>query len=305
MECQRATLIAMCQQEITGYGVENYLNTLRHPDDSSRRKMAAWFFQVVDLCKFQRETASIAMSYLDRFLMKSTSATVAAARNDVKMFQLVAMTCLYTAVKTHEVTAMDPTFISNLSRGTYTDQQVVDMEATLLQTLQWRMNPPTPLAFCRQILATIPASAINSVERNAAYDLAKYQTELVVGEDSLVGTAPSSTVAFCSVMNALESLGSLEDKTLTQISYNLATAMNIHCDNSALVQVQNFLLNNALDTTTTELPIVGTYQTTANVQQQEVAADDVNIKNCFLSAERGIQTISPACSPTSVGFAQR
>merc|ERR1712232_1281637 len=90
------------------------------------------------------------------------------------------------------------------------------------------------------------------------------------------------------------SLGSLEDKTLTQISYNLATAMNIHCDNSALVQVQNFLLNNALDTTTTELPIVGTYQTTANVQQQEVAADDVNIKNCFLSAERGIQTISPA-----------
>merc|ERR1712226_396506 len=87
----------------------------------SRKKMVAWCFQVVDFCKFQRETVSIAMNLLDRFMMTSQSQV---AKTDVKVYQLAAMTALYTAVKIHEPEVMDPKLISNLSRGVYQPEEV-------------------------------------------------------------------------------------------------------------------------------------------------------------------------------------
>ena len=62
--------------------------------DACRSKMCQWIYQVVDCTRLQRETAAVAVSYLDRF-MCTTSSSAYKARYDRKEYQLVALTSLY------------------------------------------------------------------------------------------------------------------------------------------------------------------------------------------------------------------
>jgi hypothetical protein len=244
------TIAAMCSQEASGYACSAYLhqNEPEHAisngpmhtmlvDDDCRSKMVSWCYQVVDFCKFSRETVSVAMSYLDRFMTTSVGAS---GHEDGQFFQLAAMTCLYTAVKIHEPEAMDPKLVSNLSRGTYSSQQVEAMEAQLLSALQWRMHPPTALAFVRQFLELIPLHVVNESMRETAYDMAKFQTELATNVYDFI-TVKASTVAFGSLMNSLQSLG-LDDKVLGYIGLILSHAiLGVDCIDDAVLDVQTRL----------------------------------------------------------------
>ena len=65
-------------------------------DETCRSKMCAWTFNIIDATKLRRETASVAMSYLDRFGCSQSSRAMM-ARSSRKQYQLAAMTCLYIA----------------------------------------------------------------------------------------------------------------------------------------------------------------------------------------------------------------
>jgi hypothetical protein len=142
----------MRRQEENGYASSDYLaqippsatSPLDTPvDENCRNVMAKWCNEISDFCKYSRETASIAMSCLDRFMATPDGQTVFLYRS---LFQLAAMTALYTAVKIHEHEAMDPALVSCLSRGAYSPEAVEAMEARMLTAIQWRVNPPTALA---------------------------------------------------------------------------------------------------------------------------------------------------------------
>jgi hypothetical protein len=192
--------------------------------------MAEWCYQVVDFCKFKRETVAISMSYLDRYLMTENGRPVLLNR---KLFQLAAMTCLYTAIKIHEPEAMEPKVIAGLSRGTYTVEQVCEMEMSILTNIQWRMNPPTALAFVHHFLSMIPAVAMKESDRQAALELIKFQTELAVNEYCFVGVN-ASTIAYASVANALP----LETEFLSMI----AKLTNIDESSEVVSHVQSRLI---------------------------------------------------------------
>lgn len=211
------TIRAMRQQEENGYKCADYLhqverlnrvhskgplNSADPVDAECRFRMVEWCYQVVDFCKFSRDTVAVAMSYLDRFLVTSEGADVL---QDRKMFQLCAMTCLYTAIKTHEPEAMEPQVISGLSRGAYTAKQVEETERRIIGAIQWRMNPPTPLSFVRSLLALMPKDAMDDTARKVAVEFAKYQTELAVEESSFV-SVNSSMIAFAAIANALQAV---------------------------------------------------------------------------------------------------
>lgn len=244
MEDTMATLGAMCSQEEQAYLTHSYLHEpatlpvpnalLDHVDIECRTKMTAWCYQVIDFCKFDRETVSIAMNYLDRYLASETGS---AALLDRKVFQLAAMTCLYTAVKIHEPEAMTPELVSNLSRGAYSSEEIERMEASILAALQWRLNPPTSLAFARTFMKLIPD--IDSSIHDMIYDLVRLQTELAVGDCSFIN-APASTIGFCSLIHALESLG-MDNKMLANICYLLSQATGINLSDHSVVFVQECL----------------------------------------------------------------
>lgn len=169
-------------------------------DVDCRDKMCAWSHQIVDFCKFRRESVEIAMSYLDRFLLTPAGAAVLQDRN---LYQLTAMTSLYTTIKIHEHQALNPQVVSQLSRGAYTVDQIEEMEEKILAALDWRVNPPTALSFVREFLTILPV-VISEQAQETILKLAAVQTELAVSNYALIAT-PASTIAYCAFMNALES----------------------------------------------------------------------------------------------------
>jgi hypothetical protein len=251
-----STIAAMCQQEENAYQTCPYtylyqnqpnqpscmgpahLDSEASPIDiGCRNKMVAWCYQVVDFCEFNRETVAIAINFLDRFI---ASPFAVIAKNDRKVYQLATMTALYTAVKIHEPEAMDPKLVSALSHGTYRPAQVEDMEAKILTALEWRVNPPTAMAFVRQFLDLLPAHVIDSsCQRDAVYDLAKLQTELAVSEHRFLGIR-ASAIAYCALTNALESVG-MDEKTLAYTSAAFSQAICLYGQSDTIVQVQNWL----------------------------------------------------------------
>lgn len=102
-------------------------------DGECRSRMVQWCYQIVDFCKFNRDTVAVAMNYLDRYM--STEQGAEALRSRTR-FQLAVMTCLYTAIKIHEPEAMAPCVIAGLSRNKFSVQEVEDMERELINALQ-------------------------------------------------------------------------------------------------------------------------------------------------------------------------
>lgn len=205
----------MRMQEENGYHCPDYLEqqSLAHKDrtkpvdEACRVKMSEWCYQVVDFYKFNRQTVWIAMSYLDRFLATKLGKP---ALEDRKIFQLAAMTALYTAIKIFEPEVMEPAVVSvALSRGTYSEKEITDMESLILEALQWRVQPPTALCFAQHFLALLPAE-IASSERQSMVDYSRFQTELAVNDYFFVKLNPS-TVAIASILNAIDMISHVSE----------------------------------------------------------------------------------------------
>lgn len=240
-----ATIQAMRNQEETAYQTEKYIQTNTNVfsakykrtepiDPDCRTKMSQWCFKVVDFCKFNRETVAIAMSYLDRYLATNLGQCALTDRRD---FQLVAMTCLYTAIKIHEPEAVTPGMMARLSRNNYIARDFEECEVALLGAIEWRVNPPTALAFIRHALELIPLSMISEKERVHLMELVTLQLEAAVNDYSFIGKK-ASTTALAAIINALASIGHRMARKVVKI---LAEAFGVESDNIELVEVKAIL----------------------------------------------------------------
>mmetsp|Transcript_30592 Transcript_30592/g.52235 ORF Transcript_30592/g.52235 Transcript_30592/m.52235 type:complete len:346 (+) Transcript_30592:257-1294(+) len=186
-------------------------------DASCRAKVCRWIFRTVAHAGMSRETAMIAMSYLDRFLWsKKTSRRTKAqqlrmerARRDRREYQLVAMTSLYVAIKIHESSIeMDARTMSRLSRGFHSAQDILSCEREMLPCLQWKMNGPTSYQFIHYILELLP----DATDLNAALKLyagSRRQVELSV-QDHVFVPIKRSTVAVAAMLNSLDEIDSID-----------------------------------------------------------------------------------------------
>jgi hypothetical protein len=170
-------------------------------DEDCRVKMCEWCYQVVDFCKFRRETVGIGMSYLDRYLCSEKGKK---ALGDRKEYQLVAMTCLYIGIKLHEPLEMETSLLADLSRGCYTEMEFANMEQKILEALVWRVSGPTALGFVQHFMSFLPATIHSSVS-TAVFDYARYQTELAVADHAFVKLKPS-VVGMAATLNAMEGM---------------------------------------------------------------------------------------------------
>lgn len=206
-------------------------------DLDCREKMTVWCIQVVDFCKFTREAVEITMSILDRFLATTAGG---AARMDRNIYQLACMSTLYTVVKIHEAEAMDPKLVSSLSRGAYSSEDIEAMEAKILGAVNWRVNPPTSLAFVRELMNVLDHyQIIESETSEAVTELAQFQTELAVLNSDLI-TVRASTIAYAALMNSFESL-KVEEDTIQKVGAILSSALNIDRKNDDVQKAQSAL----------------------------------------------------------------
>jgi hypothetical protein len=237
----------MCMQEETQYRVYDYLaasvamrkQASKPVDEDCRVRMCEWCYQVVDFCKFRRETVGIGMSYLDRYLCTEKGIDALCNR---KIYQLAAMTALYIAIKIHEPLEMETSLLADLSRGCYKENEFVDMEQNILSALHFRVNGPTPLGFVQHIMALIPRSVHPTVAA-ILMDYARYQIELAVSEQSFVDVRPS-IIALASVLNAVEGMDSsiLPIKAQAKFIRNIEKYTGLPTEDVEIVQSKLSLL---------------------------------------------------------------
>lgn len=219
-------LSALLQMESQAYlPGKDYLSSIKEmsPDVVSegwRRKLCEWCYEVVDHFGFDREAVFYALNFLDRAVAarSETSPSPVAKRE----FQLLAVTSLYMALKIHGETeaAEGPrrklridAFVE-LSRGFFQVDVIQDMESKILDTLRWKVNPPTCLKFVATYLRFCPkwsSSDYHLPHSNVIggiYDVARYLCELSVCVSSFSFTCKTSIIAYASILCAMEALQS-------------------------------------------------------------------------------------------------
>jgi hypothetical protein len=182
----------------------------------SYEKIVSWYLRVVDFFDFHREIAEIAASILNCFLGTTQGVT---ARTDPSQYQLASLGAFYIAVKIHAKQAMHPRSLLQLCGNRYTVHDIEQAEACMLSALNWRVNPPTAGAFLREMRALLP-SDMNDDTREAVFELAQMQYELLLPL-SYFAVTKSSTIAFASMANAIESLSLCDRDHLIDLLSNV------------------------------------------------------------------------------------
>mmetsp|Transcript_30314 Transcript_30314/g.69468 ORF Transcript_30314/g.69468 Transcript_30314/m.69468 type:complete len:363 (-) Transcript_30314:666-1754(-) len=244
---------AMRSQEETAYMCSDYLDTFSgrssvveepagSPSTTSnngvnevwREKICEWSYQVVDHFDFNREVVAISLSYLDRFLSTRSC--------NKKVFQLAAMTALYLAIKLNEPRTLKMSSLVELSRGYFTADHIAAMEEAVLRALEWRMHPPTSLAFVRNLLTLLPPNTVLNGVWHDIMEMSRFLTELSVCDYFFVTHKPS-TIAMAAVLNSIKGISeekfSMSDRTtfLEQV----VLVSGLRHDSADVSEVRNML----------------------------------------------------------------
>ena len=169
-------------------------------DTVCREKMCEWSYRVCDHFQTGREIVAVSFSYLDRFVDKCSC--------DRNAFKLAAMTTLYMANKIYGGPhTLSIGALAELSRGEFEKSHITDMEVIILETLAWRLHPPTTQYFIESFFNYI------SIPSNGSMSTAIHQRAIFFAELALYDYAfacrERSLIAIASIMNAMEGLDSI------------------------------------------------------------------------------------------------
>ncbi|KAK4493169.1 hypothetical protein RD792_017971 [Penstemon davidsonii] len=123
---------------------ELYPDFVKNPSLAQARGEAVeWMLKVIGYYSFSALTAVLAVNYLDKFLFKFQS------HNEKPwMIQLSAVACLSLAAKVEEI---EVPLLVDLQvedcKYVFESKTIQRMEVLVLSTLEWKMNPVTPLSF--------------------------------------------------------------------------------------------------------------------------------------------------------------
>lgn len=117
-----------------------------------RAKIIEWKYQIVDEFDLSRELVSISTFYLDQYLsiyyiMDTVSLPF--------LFQVVAITSIYLAIKIHSPKKFHIAVICQSSNGRITKTNIEEMEISIMSSLRWCLYPPTPVSFLDNIFPLI------------------------------------------------------------------------------------------------------------------------------------------------------
>jgi len=167
-------------------------------DVSTREKICEWMFYIIDKIGMQRETAIIAMNYLDRFMSTNTPRAKRARRNK-REYHLVAFSCLYIAVKISEPIMISADAISELSNRKYSTEAILSCERRILTSLRWKLNGPTPFQFIDYMLQLLPGNG----DALKLCTNARHQVEVAVHDAACVPLL-RSTISISALLNSLD-----------------------------------------------------------------------------------------------------
>eukprot|EP00578_Thalassiosira_sp_NH16_P006952 CAMPEP_0181117154 /NCGR_PEP_ID=MMETSP1071-20121207/22351_1 /TAXON_ID=35127 /ORGANISM="Thalassiosira sp., Strain NH16" /LENGTH=294 /DNA_ID=CAMNT_0023201483 /DNA_START=79 /DNA_END=963 /DNA_ORIENTATION=- len=223
----------MIERESTTYSCLDYLSSEKEvnydssaedkitPDD--RMALVDWCYGFVDRCEFKRETVAVAMNIVDRFMCASVPQARDALYHRAK-YQLVAVTALYMSIKLYEfIPLFGINDFADMSNGTYSAEEIQDMEWTILHGLEWRVCPPTSLQVGHHIHALIMLQLQEqgaSLKQNTwdfIRDEVAFQVESAEREYYFM-TQRRSTIAIAAIFNAFNQVRDEHDYKLLMLA---------------------------------------------------------------------------------------
>ena len=224
-------LCAMMEREVTHF-CRDYLNDGEdcisdndHEDGSShklsaedREQIVDWCYGTIDVLQLARSNVAVAMSIADRFMSNPNRLLVCQftpslfspqeIMYDRTMFQLLAVTALYIAIKINEQVIFSVEQCAEATHGVYTIEDIEAMERAILECLSWKVSGPTALevGYIVLELATPQVQDISELNNeligSIVEDLA-FQTESAVRDYHLATKRPS-TIAIMALLNAIK-----------------------------------------------------------------------------------------------------
>ena len=148
--------------------------------------------------ELNRDLVYITMSFFDRYLSR-----VPVLVSDHMMIQLVAMTSLYLATKVHSIKKLSIATIIHLSEGLLSCDQVLGMEHSIMKSLDWYLNPPTPSTFVTVLYPLMKKLTDDEDTMVEIRDLAIHLLELAVYDSYYFINKPPSLMAHAAIMGAM------------------------------------------------------------------------------------------------------
>ena len=190
---------------------QNYRNELdsaqaQSPDVSKsssntdwRYRISRWMLRASDeFSGISRETAMVALSFCDRYLMNK--------KVNRKLFQVVAISCLYYASKLMEKKSIPISALMNYTQGKFDRSEVLSIEKELVSTLARFSYPPSASTFCLIFLSGFPTSTITSATSlPLCADTSQFMIELASCDFFFVAHKQSK-IALAAIIVTLEQL---------------------------------------------------------------------------------------------------
>lgn len=162
-------------------------------NEKMRAILVDWLFEVHLKFKLMPETMYLTINLIDRFLERKIVVR--------QKLQLVGVTAMLLASKYEEIYAPEVRDFVYITDKAYTKEQILMMEATMLNALDFKVTVPTPYVFVNRYLKVAGES-----DSNARISLlATYLVERCLQEYKML-TYPSSKIAAAGVNIALRTL---------------------------------------------------------------------------------------------------
>ncbi|KAJ1626318.1 cyclin-like protein [Pavlovales sp. CCMP2436] len=191
-----------------------YMHSQRDINSTMRGILIDWLVEVAEEYRLVPETLYLAVNYIDRFLQ-----WVPVNRGKL---QLVGVTCMLIASKYEEVNPPAVDEFVYISDNTYTREEILRMEAGILNKLDFVLTVSTPKVFLKRFFRVASVTANANDTTNI---LSQYLCELTLQEYGFLKYLPSTVAASCLFLS-LHSLGQGSwDKTMAHYTHYTAPDM--------------------------------------------------------------------------------
>jgi hypothetical protein len=170
-----------CREKEVLYSViHNYMLNQSDINEKMRYVLVNWLVEVHLKFKLLPETMGLAVNLVDRFLSKHSI-----GRDNL---QLVGITCMFLAAKYEEIYPPECNDFVYISASVYTREQILAMESTILNAVEFNLTVPTSLHFLRRFSKAAGSDY-------PTHTLCKYFLELALVDMRMNAYYPSATAA--------------------------------------------------------------------------------------------------------------
>ncbi|KAG7337783.1 cyclin-like protein [Nitzschia inconspicua] len=174
-----------------------------------RTQISPWIVKVsgaFDLVQPSDDNTTTTLAFtilncLDRFVVETQI-------NTPEQYRLAALTCLYTCIKVHCRKSLSVQVVAQqLSQNGFSEIQVLDMERHVLEVLQWKVHPPSPMEFVQLFLRGLahdPNEQCPIIDTATLQDLCRCQLEHALHDYVTFGRYRSSQITLAVLLNAME-----------------------------------------------------------------------------------------------------